>query len=269
MPFEPVNDLQDARLADYREIGQPDRLREKGLFVAEGRLVLQRIVADRRYIVRSVLVSDTASRSLEPALQMLPATVPVYTCHASYFSGLTGHNIHRGCLALVVRPDPASLDELLTKTRVLVVLEAVANPDNIGGVFRNAAAFGAGGVLLSPTCSDPLYRKAVRTSMAATLRVPWVALENWPAPLGRLKAHGFEVIALTPHARSNDLSVFAAKRRGSTKLALLVGTEGEGLTEAAHSWADHRVCIPISPEIDSLNLAVATGIALYALSKRA
>ena len=144
------------------------------------------------------------------------------------------------------------------------MLEGVTDPDNVGSAFRNAAAFGAGGILLSPTCCDPLYRKAIRTSMGSTLRVRYARLENWPADLDTLKAKGFRVVALTPKESAVDLASCA--RSTGQKTAVLVGSEGPGLTAAAEAMADVSVHIPIRPEVDSLNLATATGIALYYLT---
>jgi tRNA G18 (ribose-2'-O)-methylase SpoU len=139
------------------------------------------------------------------------------------------------------------------------------NADNVGGVFRNAAAFGADAVLLGPKCCDPLYRKAIRTSMAATLRVPFAKLDAWPTALSQIRARGFLLAALTPREDAVHLAAFARQYRGD-RLAILVGAEGDGLTTEAEREADTRVCIPIRREVDSLNLAVATGIALAWLS---
>jgi tRNA G18 (ribose-2'-O)-methylase SpoU len=143
----------------------------------------------------------------------------------------------------------------------LVVLEDVANPDNVGGIFRSAAAFGVDAVLLSPSCCDPLYRKAVRTSMSATLRVPFARLEPWPARLQALKADGFTLVAFTPDSSAEALDGFAPRGRRS-RLACLFGSEGGGLTSEVQALADSRVRIPIRSDVDSLNLAVAAGIAL-------
>ena len=148
----------------------------------------------------------------------------------------------------------------------LVVLEGVTNADNVGGVFRNAAAFGAGGVVLSPTCCDPLYRKAIRTSMGAVLQVAFARADEWPAALDQIRAAGFTIVALTPREPSIALDVFAAAPVGE-KIALVAGTEGPGLTPEVEAMADHRVRIPIGAAVDSLNLAVAVGIALHALRR--
>ena len=144
------------------------------------------------------------------------------------------------------------------------MLEAVANADNVGGIFRNAAAFGAGAVLLSPACCDPLYRKAIRTSMAAVLRVPFARCDDWPQDLVRLRDRGFRIVALTPREPAAMLADFAARPRPE-RVALLAGTEGAGLSAAAEQLADERVRIPIESAVDSLNVAVAVGIALHAL----
>jgi tRNA G18 (ribose-2'-O)-methylase SpoU len=266
MPFDRIDSADDPRLADYRGVSDPALLRSRKLFVAEGRIVVTRLIEDGRWILRSVLVSDAARRDLEPTLAAVGARVPVFVCEAADFLGITGHDIHRGCLALVERPPALRLEDVLAAARLAVVLEGVANADNVGGVFRNAAAFGADVVLLSPACCDPLYRKAIRTSMGAVLRVPFVRLKEWPAALTRLRVAGFRLVALTPREPSEPLDAFAVRPR-APKLALLVGTEGDGLTAAVASAADDRVRIPMARGTDSLNLAVATGIALEHLTR--
>lgn len=255
----------DPRVAAYRGLSDADLLKSHGLFIAEGRLVVQRLIEEGRYTLRSLLVNEGAVRSLDPWLASVGASVPIYLCETSAFLGLTGHHIHRGCLALAERPPALTPGAVLAAARTVVVLEGVTNADNVGGVFRNAAAFGADAVLLSPTCCDPLYRKAIRTSMAATLHVPWARVDDWPRGLDELRASGFIIAALTPREPSVTLDAFVASPRPS-RLALLVGTEGDGLTADAEAVADVRVRIPIVPAVDSLNLAVAVGIALHRLS---
>jgi tRNA G18 (ribose-2'-O)-methylase SpoU len=288
MSVERLLDLADPRVAAYRHLSDADLLKSHGLFVAEGRLVVRRLIEGGRYTLRSLLVNEAAARSLEPLLAAV--TAPIYQCETADFLGLTGHHIHRGCLALVERPAALTVDGLLapldappTSTArgsravcpatesagrspaMLVVLEGVTNADNVGGVFRNAAAFGADGVLLSPGSCDPLYRKAIRTSMAATLQVPYARIADWPRGLDELRAHGFTVAALTPREPAVPLAAFAGSRRPA-RVALLVGTEGDGVSAGAEAAADVRVRIPITATVDSLNLAVAVGIALHQLS---
>jgi tRNA G18 (ribose-2'-O)-methylase SpoU len=261
----------DPRVDAYHEVRDAELVRQRGVFVVEGRLVVERLIQDGRFAVQSLLLSETAFRALEPALSTLPSDLPVFICDAADFHGITGYEVHRGCLALAARPAPLSLDLVLDRARAIVVLEGVTNPDNVGGVFRNAAAFGVDAVLLDSASCDPLYRKAIRTSMAATLRVPFARLPGQtsgaPGALAVLKDRGFALVALTPAESARDVEEFAAAERPA-KLALLVGSEGPGLSEASRAAADHQVRIPIRPEMDSLNLAVAAGIALHCLVAR-
>ena len=258
----------DARVRDYQSVADPELVRRRGLFVAEGRLVVERLIGLGRYAIRSLLLSDAALRALEPALASLPPAVPIFVCEAETFRGITGYDVHRGCLALAERPEEAPADALLRDAKLVVVLDGVTNADNVGGVFRNAAAFGADAVLLDAGSCDPLYRKAIRTSMAATLRVPFARLDgDWPAALADLKTRGFTLVALTPAEPARGLEEFAASRRPG-RLALVFGSEGSGVSAASAAAADHRVRIPIHPDVDSLNLAVAAGIALHAVAGR-
>jgi tRNA G18 (ribose-2'-O)-methylase SpoU len=265
--FERVERLDDARIAAYRDMPDPELVRARGLFIAEGRLVVRRVIEDGRWNVHSVLVSDAAKRSLQPALDAIAHRVPVYVCTATEFPGITGYDIHRGCLALVERPAALSPETLVATARTIAVLEGLTNADNVGGIFRNAAAFGVDGVLLSPTCCDPFYRKAIRTSMASVLRVPFARADAWPEELLRLRAAGFTIAALTPREPAETLTSFAAGALPE-RIALVVGTEGTGLTAAVEALADRRVRIPIVDGVDSLNVAVAVGIALYVLTRR-
>jgi len=259
---------EDPRVAPYRSVTDAELLRVHGLFVAEGRFVVQRLIEGRRFRVRSLLLSDAAWRALEPTCATAGSDVEVYLGSSRDFEDLTGYNVHRGCLALAERPQPVPLDAMLSTARTVVVLEHVANADNVGGVFRNAAAFGADAVLLSSTSCDPLYRKAIRTSMAATLGVPFATLDDgsgaWPAALAGLRRRGFSLVALTPREPAQDLEEFA-RQAAPARLAILLGAEGAGVTSEAEAAADYRVRIPIVRQVDSLNLAVASGIVLYRL----
>ena len=254
-----VDGPADPRVAEYCRIADGELIRSRGLFVAEGRLLVERVIRADPRRVRSLLLGDAAFRALAPVLGLLEPAVPVYRCSLDELLAITGFNIHRGCLALVERPAARQVSDLVSRARVLVVLEAVANADNVGGVFRNAAAFAVDGVVLSPTCCDPLYRKALRTSMGAALRVPFAREGRWPAGLEALRAGGFTLVALTPRA-SQDLEQLADERL--ERLAWLVGSEGSGLSPGVEAMADRAVRIPMLDGVDSLNLAVATGIAL-------
>src|SRR5581483_3964818 len=174
-----VDDVADPHLADYRELKDAALRRRAGVFVAEGRLVVRRLFDAGRFRVRSVLVTEAA---LDDLRDVLIDGAAVYVASDDTIKRIVGFKFHRGCLAAVERPPATPLASLLAG-RLLVVLERVTNPDNMGGVFRNAMAFGADGVLLSSGCADPLYRKAVRVSMGGTLRVPFAVLEPWPEAL--------------------------------------------------------------------------------------
>jgi tRNA G18 (ribose-2'-O)-methylase SpoU len=258
--------VDDPRLESYRNVRDSELLRSRGLFVAEGRLVVERLLdaVDRGYRVTSLLLNDASFASLEHRLSQLP-DVPVYVCSTDKLASIVGFNFHRGCLALAERPADCDPAALVKGPEVVLVLEGVTDPDNIGSAFRNAAAFGTGAVLLSPACCDPLYRKAIRTSMGSVLRVPYARLHNWPHDLAVLKDEGFTLVALTPREHATELA--AMPRPGPRqKIALLVGSEGPGLTAEAEALADVCVRIPMQPAVDSLNLATATGIALYHLT---
>ena len=254
----PVTSIDDMRVAAYRHIADPDRLFDLGLFVAEGRLVVRRLIDLQHWAIDSILLTRPAADAL---VDMLPKTrAPVYVAGQEVMNEIAGFNIHRGCLALVRRPATPTLDRVAAGplSRVLV-LEGVNNPDNVGGLFRSAAAFGIELVVLGPNSGDPLYRKAIRTSMGATLSVPFVEVPQWPGAISDLRRDGFTVVALTPAMGAAPLEeVFP-----HAKLALLVGSEGTGLTEAALRTATLRIRIPTTANVDSLNVTTAASIAMY------
>jgi tRNA G18 (ribose-2'-O)-methylase SpoU len=251
----------DERIAAYRDVGHPEALAARGVFVAEGRLVVQRLVQDGRFAIESVLVTPAAYERLASAFEPVPA--PVLICAPAVLHDVTGFDFHRGCLAIARRPSSdASRAELFGADRLLV-LEGVGNPDNVGGIFRVALALGAGAVLLDERSGDPLYRKAIRTSMAATLRVPFARMAI-AAAIAQLGASGFETVALTPAPDAIDVSDVPR----APKIALLLGSEGGGLSNETLALAGIRARIPIEAIADSLNVAVAAAIALYALRPR-
>jgi tRNA G18 (ribose-2'-O)-methylase SpoU len=231
--------------------------------------VVRRLIAGGRFRVRSVLLTRAALPGLREALGRLPAGAPVYLASARTVRQLAGFNFHRGCLAVGERGGGASPDALLVGARPgpqrLLALEAVANPDNVGGVFRSAMALGADGVLLSPGCADPLYRKAIRVSVGGTLTVPFARASDWPASLRRLRDAGFTLVALTTRRDALDVSELGRTRPIPARTALLLGNEGDGLSAGARAAADLEVTIPMAPGADSLNVATAAGIALHRL----
>lgn len=258
----PVGSFDDPRIEDYRNVPDPELLARRGLFVAEGRHVVRRLLASR-FRTRSLLVTPSVRAALADLVDA-SGDLPVYVVDQDVMNGITGFNIHRGCLAVGQRPPAAGVDDVTRNASRVVVLERVSNADNVGGIFRNAAAFGAGAVLLGPSCADPLYRKAIRTSMGASLRVPFATLDDWPGDLSRLRAAGFTLLALTPADGARPIRDAAPGAPG--RAALLVGHEGEGLSPEALSAADACVRIPMAAGIDSVNVATAAAIALYELA---
>jgi tRNA G18 (ribose-2'-O)-methylase SpoU len=263
MPIFRIERFDDPRIADYRSVPDAELLRRRNLFVAEGRLGVDRLLASRHPVV-SLLLNDASFRALESALSRVADEVPVYIIDTGDFRLVTGFNLHRGCLALAHRPDERLAEDIVDASDLIVVLEGVTDASNVGAVFRNAAAFGAGAVLLSPTCCDPLYRKSIRTSMGSVLTVPYARVGQWPGGLAGLKSLGFTVVALTPRDSAIDLRTFANQPH-ERRLALVVGSEGTGLTPEAEAVADLCVRISTLAEVDSLNLATAAGIALHCL----
>ena len=264
MPLIPVDDADDPRLADYRNVPDPGLAARGGAFIAEGRLVVRRLITGTRLPVRSVMVTPAALASMNDALAAR-AGLPVYVVPQALMNGITGFNMHRGCLAIGERPAPHEWRALARDARRLVVLEGVANADNVGSIFRNAAAFGVDAVLLGPACTDPLYRKAIRTSMAAALTLPFAHAQPWPGALCELRQSGWTVLGTTPSPAAAPLRDLAAAL--GPRLALVVGHEGDGLTSEALAACSHQARIPMAAGVDSLNVAAATAVALYELTR--
>lgn len=256
-----VDDPGDPRIADYRNVPDPALLEQRHVFIAEGRLVVRRLLASRRLVARSVMVTEAAQRSLDELLDPEGA-IPVFVVPQAVMNGVTGYNMHRGCLAIGERPPLPEWRHLAAGAAHLVVLERVANADNVGSVFRNAAAFGAGAVLLGPACADPLYRKAIRTSMGAALSLPYAHATPWPGALRALRADGIRVVGLTPSRDAGPLRDVLGDGRGA-RVALVAGHEGDGLTSEAMEACDALARIPMACGVDSLNVATAVAVALY------
>lgn len=288
MPLIAIDDAGDPRLDDYRNVPDPELARRGELFVAEGRLVVRRLLTESPFAVRSLLLTEAARASLADVIHARPQ-LAVYVVPQAVMSSVAGFNIHRGCLAIGERPRPVPWQDILLGTPrsstpnarfptpnspfptpqrafVVVVLEGVANADNVGGVFRNAAAFGAGAILLDPVSTDPLYRKAIRTSMGAALLVPFARAEPWPDVLYDLRARGFAVIAMTPAHGAPTLRQ-TVRRVAGRPAAIVLGHEGEGLSLAALDACEYRACIPMAAGVDSLNVATAAGVALYEMRR--
>jgi len=261
-----IEDPTDPRIADYREARDGHLRGHDGLFLAEGRLVVRRLLEASRFRTRSLL---STRRALDDLLDVLAgAGAPrVYEASTETIRAIVGFKFHRGCLALGERGRPTAAHDVVAPggPRIVLALEELADPDNVGAVFRNAAAFGAAGVLLSPGCADPLYRKAIRVSMGATLSTPFARTE-WGNGLAALRGAGYTLVALTPDRCADAIDAVAARGVPTRRLALIVGAEGAGLSQESRAASDHRVRIPMAPGSDSLNVATACGIALHRLT---
>ena len=255
-----ITDPDDERLADYRSL--PDRaLATEGLLMAEGWLVVERLLRSP-YPLRSVLVASSKVDRLPP----LP--VPVWSADQELLDRVVGFRAHRGVLAAATRLPPAHHLDVASSPALVAVVEGFTDTENMGALFRNAAAFGVGAVLLSPTCCDPLYRRAIRVSMGHALTVPFARVEPWPDGLRELAGAGFTVVALTPGAPT-ALAVAVSPRAQDApdrRWALLVGAEGAGLTPGAIEQADVRCRLPMAPGVDSLNAATAAALAFYVVA---
>jgi tRNA G18 (ribose-2'-O)-methylase SpoU len=261
-----VADVRDARLSDYSAIDPriPRRDVERaavagGYAICEGPLLVRRTLeTDAR--VRSVLVTPSRLRKLADILDGVDA--PIYVAEKPVLEEVVGYAFHRGAVASVERPVQRPLAELLAGARRIAVCEGITDHENLGSIFRNAAAFGLDAVLLDPTTCDPLYRRSIRVSMGHALRMPWARLEPWPGALDRLREHGFTCLALTPGPGSIVLDAIDR----SVPIAFLLGTEGPGLTGAAPARADVRVRIPMAAGVDSLNVAATSALAFRAIA---
>jgi tRNA G18 (ribose-2'-O)-methylase SpoU len=237
-------------------------LRERGLLIAEGRFVVRRLLDSRRITTRSLLLNEAALNGLSDVIDAADARIDVYVASPDVITAATGFNMHRGCLAVAERPAELSVDAVLSGGHFVAVLERVVDPDNVGSVFRSAEAFGVDAILLSPGCCDPFYRKAIRTSSGAALVVPFAAAP-WPDTLDQLKGKGYVIAAMTPDGTATDIGEFVSTAAARGPIAVLLGTEGQGLTGDALARADVRLRIPMSGALDSLNIATAAGIALH------
>jgi len=281
--FTPIHDPNDPNIEPYRNqkdawlkashnpeaLGQPPK---DPLFISEGSLVLEHHI-NSHYPLHSVLIADTKLDTHADLLAKVPSDVPIYTASREILDQITGYPIHRGLLAAGIRPPQSEVpqfDDLLQSARALVILEDLANHDNLGSVFRSVAALCGSGVpiLLSPKCCDPLYRKALRVSMGHALTIPFAYLpseKDWPAIVTNLTSAGFISLAMTPAPDALDIDQYIQNRPSGQKIAILLGAEGPGLTQNAMNASDIRIKIPLASSADSLNISVAAAVALHRL----
>jgi len=265
----PVDDPADERLADFFALNDPGlrRLREQsggahgGFFVAEGTLVIRHLLRSA-YPLRSIVVTPQGLAALESDLAGID--VAVHLVAQAVMTQVTGFIFHRGALASADRLPLGDLVEVVGRSELVVMAEGVNDNENLGALFRNAAAFGAGAVVLDRTSADPLYRRSIRVSMGQVLRIPFARVADTPEAVHRLRCEGFEVLALTPSPDAVDVrDVPPGPRR-----VLLVGAEGPGLSAASLAAADRRVRVAMAPDVDSLNVATAAAVALHHLAGR-
>ncbi|KFB09432.1 TrmH family RNA methyltransferase [Nitratireductor basaltis] len=255
-----ITDPYDERIAPYRDIRERDLVGRQGLFIAEGRVVLNVLFSTSRFRAQSLFLRDNRVQGARDLLERVPADIPVYVAGGEIMDEIAGFNIHRGIIAVGERCSSQTAEELLDslpENALVVALSAIANHDNMGAIFRNAAAFGADAVLLDSDCCDPLYRKAIRVSVGAALKVPFAQAGKAQEMTALLHARGFDVLAMTPQGERDVSEVSLGPRT-----ALLLGAEGPGLDSGLlEQWP--TVKISMREDFDSLNVATASAIALH------
>jgi len=256
-----IDSLDDPRLADYSHLTDVALKKSGGgLYIAESLLVLERALA-AGHQPRSVLALGS---SVDDALRATEGfDIPIFSGPSDLLEELTGYLLHRGLIAAMRRPELPAVADLIRDARRIVILENVVDPTNVGAIFRSVAAIGADAVLVTPRCSDPYYRRSIRVSMGTVLQVPWTRVGDWASTRATLTASGFHIAALALADGAVDLKAFASS--APERVALVLGTEGDGLTPEALAAADTIVTIPMAHGIDSLNVAATAAVAMYAL----
>ncbi len=258
--------LEDPRVADYRDLTDVQWRQQMepatGLFLAEGEKVISRALA-AGYTPRSALMTPRWLPGL--ASELDPFDIDVLVADEAVLKGIVGFRLHRGALAAFERRLLPAVADVVGAARRVVLLEDLVDHTNVGLVFRTAAALGIDAILVSPRCADPYYRRSVKTSMGAVLSLPWTVADPWLETLDSMRAAGWELAALTPAADAREIRTLAEESPG--RLALLLGTEGPGLTAAAQQRATVRLRIPVTSRVDSLNVAAAAAIACYELGR--
>lgn len=258
-----ITDPGDARIAAYRDIRERDLVGRQGRFVAEGRVVLRALLQSDAFTTESVLVLENRLAGLAGELALKPEGTPLYVASRDVLDAIAGFPMHRGILAIGSRQKARSARDLMPpegRDSLLVICAGIANHDNIGAIFRNAAAFGANAVILDETCCDPLYRKALRVSVGAVLRVPFSRGSTIGEIVDLLAEAGIETLSLTPSGKRLVDQIGPGGRK-----AVILGTEGEGLPPGILA-ATEPVRIAMTPGFDSLNVAAASAIALHHLT---
>lgn len=266
--METVDDADDPRLADYvrlRDVQLRQHLEvERGLFIAEGEKVVRRAV-EAGCRPRSFLMAERWLAGLSDVLGTANG-VPCFVVSEGIAEQVTGFHVHRGALASLQRPPLPPVAEVLAGARRVVVLEDIVDHANVGAAFRSAAALGVDGVLVTPRCADPLYRRSVKVSMGAVFQLPWTRVDPWPAGIDFVHEHDFVTVALTLAEDAITLDDLTARQE--PRLAFVLGTEGHGLRPGTLARCRLMVRIPMSGGVDSLNVAAASAVAFYATRPR-
>ncbi|MGO1544296.1 MAG: TrmH family RNA methyltransferase [Gulosibacter sp.] len=265
MRILPITSLDEPGLEDYARLTDV-ALRRKlepagGLYMAESEKVIRRALA-AGHRPRSLLTQEKFLPQAESLFAKFD-DIPVYVGSEALLEQLTGYRMHRGVMAAMHRPVMPDPRTILREANTVLVLENIVDHTNVGAAFRNAAGIGADAVLVTPECADPLYRRSVRVSMGTVLQVPWTQLPEWKEAGPFLREYGFEIAALALDDAAVTLREFARNR--PERVALLLGTEGHGLTQSALREAGHKIVIPMHHDVDSLNVAATSAVALYAL----
>jgi len=271
----PLADLSDPRVRDFTQLKDVNLRKsfeaENGLYLAESFSVISRALA-AGHRPRSVLTSKHWLERLQETLGTHADDIPIFVAEEEQLIRLTGFSMHRGAMAAMERPPLPELDEVLTGARAVLILEDLVDHTNVGAAIRSAAAMGFDAILTGPPCADPLYRRAVRVSMGTVFSLPWTHIDSWPDTTA-LKAHGFTVAGLALSDQAVSLPKFCAdlkskvEREEKPKVALVLGTEGPGMSQRALAACDLLVKIPLSHGVDSLNVAAAGAVACYAVSQ--
>ena len=261
-----VDDATDPRLSDYRDLRDVELRKhleaEQGLFLAEGEKVVRRAV-EGGFRPRSFLMSPRWLDGLADVLE--PSEAPCYVVSEDLAEQVTGFHVHRGALASLHRQPLPTVSEVVAGARSVVVLEDVVDHANVGAIFRSAAGFGMDAVVVSPRCADPLYRRSVKVARGAVFSIPYARMESWYDGVPALAAAGFTTIALSLAQDAVEIERAVA---GLDKVALLLGSEGHGLSQRWMGMADVRAVIPMVGGVDSLNVAAATAVACYLTARR-
>lgn len=269
-----ITDFSAPQLDVYARLSEGQLLNrhepEKGLFIAESPRVIERAL-DAGYVPISLLLERKHIAGEAKDIITRCGSIPVYTADSEILTKLTGFHLTRGALCAMRRKPLPQVDDICSQARRIAVLENVVNPTNVGAIFRSAAALCMDAVLLTPACSDPLYRRAVRVSMGTVFQIPWTYLgeevTEWPQPgMKQLQEMGFKTVAMA--LRDDSLSITDPRLMAEEKLAIVLGTEGEGLTDGTIADCDYTVRIPMAHGVDSLNVAAASAIAFWELGKR-